>query len=478
MNGTDSRRALAAVIDTGLAPRADPPRRVIVVGAGMAGLVAAGALLDAGHDVSIVEARARVGGRIRTIREPFTDGLYGEAGAARIPASHDLTLRCCRRFNLALRPITSGNPQAFVYLRGRRYRAAEIQRNPGLLPFDLASLERGRSIGELWASTLAEITAAVRARGDEAWSEIVHELDDLSTREFLESRGWSEGAIELFGLLAFQEGLLNAACVQLIREEVHLAYVNLLEIEGGMDRLPRAYLARLGPRIRFGARLVAFDQHEDGVRAYFHTEGGRIEEAGDFLILAVPAPALYHVEAMKPFAPAVQRAISGLVYLESTRILMQFRRRFWEDDDGIRGGGSVTDLPIRAVFYPDHHRETGRGVLIASATLGRGARQWAALSPALRTSRALEDLARLHPQAPGELEVSTSCAWHHDEYAGGAFALFDPGDQARVHEVLTRPEGRVYFAGEHAADTHAWIQGAIESGLRAAIQIHARQRAG
>ena len=216
------RRELAAVVNDGLPPHLGPPAKVIVVGAGMAGLVAANALLDAGHHVSIVEARSRVGGRVYSIREPFTDGLYGEAGAVRIPASHDLTLACCRRFNLRLQPLTSGNPRAFVHLRGRRHRAAEIQRNPELLPFDLSTLERGRSIRELWSSTLAEITSAVRARGDEAWAEIVHELDELSTREFLESRGWSESAIELFGLFALQEGLLNAACLELIREEVHV----------------------------------------------------------------------------------------------------------------------------------------------------------------------------------------------------------------------------------------------------------------
>jgi monoamine oxidase len=469
-----TRRDLAAVLTAGLPQHSGRPARVIVVGAGMAGLVAATALVDGGHQVSILEARSRVGGRVHTLREPFIDGLYGEAGAARIPASHDLTLACCRRFNLPLQPVTSGNPRAFVHLRGRRYRVAEIQQDPELLPFDLTPLERGRSIAELWSSTVAEIAAAVRARGDEAWSEIVHELDDLSTREFLESRGWSDAAIELFGLFAFQEGLLNAACLQLIREDFRLSYVHLQEIEGGMDRLPRAYLARLAPYLRFGARLVAFDQTETGVRVYWQSEGGRVEESGDYLVLAVPAPALYHVEPLKPMASRVQRAIGRLRYLAASRILMQFRRRFWEDDDGIFGGGSVTDLPIRAITYPDHHRETGRGVLVSSYTLDRGAEQWGAVAPGSRATRALEHLARVHPQAPREIEVSVSHAWQYDEYAGGAFAIFDPGDQARVHDALVQPDGRVYFAGEHTATAHAWIQGAIESGLRAAIQIHSR----
>ncbi len=456
----------------GLGRRTTPAKRVIVVGAGMAGLVAALELKRAGHDVVVLEGRSRVGGRVHTLREPFSDGLYAEAGAMRIPQSHDLTLGYCRRFNLTLAPFTSGNPEAFVSLRGRRFRAREIHANPRLLPFELALLEQGSTIEELWNRTLAEIIAAVRVRGDDAWAELVHELDELSTREFLESRGWSEGAIELFGLLAFQEALMNSACLELIREEVHGCYINLLEVAGGMDLLPRAFLPELGASIRYGARMFAFDQSDDAVRIHFQTTGGRYSETGDFAIITAPFPVLRHVEAIKPLSPAMQRAIRQLRYDASAKILMQFRRRFWEDDDGIFGGGSVTDLPIRAVYYPDHHRETGRGILLASYTWNEDAQRWGSLSPSDRVAQALENLAQIHPQAPAEFETGATAMWHHDEFAGGAFALFDPGQQTRLHDTIVRPEGRLYFAGEHTSLAHAWIQGAIESGLRTALQIH------
>jgi monoamine oxidase len=71
-----------------------------------------------------------------------------------------------------------------------------------------------------------------------------------------------------------------------------------------------------------------------------------------------------------------------------------------------------------------------------------------------------------------EFEVGASYMWHDDDLAGGAFALFDPGQQTRLHEAIVAPEGRVHFAGEHASLAHAWIQGAIESGLRTALAIH------
>ena len=88
--------------------------------------------------------------------------------------------------------------------------------------------------------------------------------------------------------------------------------------------------------------------------------------------------------------------------------------------------------------------------------------------------QALEDVTRIHPQAADEFEVGASKMWHDDEFAGGAFALFDPGQQTLLYEAIVAPEGRIHFAGEHASLSHAWIQGAIESGVRAAAEVHDR----
>ncbi len=113
------------------------------------------------------------------------------------------------------------------------------------------------------------------------------------------------------------------------------------------------------------------------------------------------------------------------------------------------------------------------GVILASYTWSEDAQRWGSLSPAERLVQALEDVAEIHPQVTREFEVGASHMWHDDEFAGGAFALFDPGQQTLLYKDIIAPEGRIYFAGEHASLTHAWIQGAIESGLRAASQIHA-----
>jgi len=132
----------------------------------------------------------------------------------------------------------------------------------------------------------------------------------------------------------------------------------------------------------------------------------------------------------------------------------------------------VTDLAIRNVYYPEHGRETGRGVLLASYTWSEDAQRWGSLDPRERLVQAVEGVREIHPQIVEEVEAGASKMWHDDDLAGGAYALFDPGQYHLLNEAIAAPEGRVYFAGEHASRAHAWIQGAIESGLRAAHQIH------
>ena len=239
-----------------------------------------------------------------------------------------------------------------------------------------------------------------------------------------------------------------------------------------MDGLPRAFLPSLQDRIRFSAKMIAIDQTPDEVIVHYQTMAGRQSATGDYAILTVPFPVLRHVEVLQPFSRAKQRAIRQLHYDASGKIFFQCRRRFWEEDDGIYGGGTVTDLPVRNIYYPEHGRETGRGVLVASYTWLEDAHRWGSLSQHDRIVQALENVALIHPQVLEAFEVGASKMWHQDEFAGGAFALFEPGQQTLLHEHIIAPEGRIHFAGEHASLTHAWIQGAIESGLRAAYEIH------
>jgi monoamine oxidase len=438
----------------------------------MAGLVAAYELKRAGHDPLILEAQRRIGGRVYTLREPFTEGLYAEVGAMRIPRAHKLTLEYVGRFHLKTNDFTMDNPRAYYYIGGRKICIADGDADPSLLGFETADHERGLAAGKLWLRSIHPLLDMLQKDGEAAWAGIVSKYDQYCTREFLELSGWSEGAIEMYGLLANQEAVMNSSFLELFREDAGRYYTDMLEIQGGTDRLPQAFLPELKGHIRFGARMIAMDQSPDDVTIHYQTAAGRFREKADFAIITVPFPVLRHVEILKPFTRLKQRAIRQLHYDASAKILFQCRRRFWEEDEGIFGGGTITDLPIRNLYYPDHGRETGRGVILASYTWSEDAQRWGSLSPHDRIEQALDDVAEIHPQVLKEFEVGASWMWHDDEFAGGAFALFDPGQQTLLYDEIVRPEGRIHFAGEHASLHHAWIQGAIESGLREAIAIH------
>lgn len=460
-----------SIIKTGL-ERTPHPKKIIVVGAGMAGLSAAYELKRAGHQVTLFEAQQRVGGRLQTYREPFTHGLYAEAGGMRLPKSHALTMAYVEKFNLTTTPFTMGNPNCYVFMNGKKMRLHEFRTDPGVLGFELSENERGKTASELWEHALEPIEQKLRERGDDAWDEIMAQYDNHSLREFCEECGWSEGAIEMFGLFAGYEGRQNASFIDIIRPEIGGSFRDLVELEGGSDNLPNAFLPALNANLRFGAKMIALDQSPDEVTVHYKTRAGRFSEKGDYVILTLPFPLMRHIEILKPFSWTKQRAIRQVHYDASTKVLLQARRRFWEEDEGIFGAGTVTDLPIRNLYYPDHGRETGRGVLLASYTWAEDAQRWGSLTPEERIEQAIEDVSKIHPQIVREFEVGASKVWHDDEFAGGAFALFEPGQFTRLYTAICQNEGRVYFAGEHASVYHRWIQGAIESGLRVANEIH------
>jgi len=448
------------------------PKKVAIVGAGLAGLVAGYELKRAGHNPIILEAQQRVGGRVYTLRDPFAEGLYAEVGAMRIPRAHALTMAYIEKFGLPTNDFTMDNPNAYYYIGSNKVRASEANANPALLGFDVATNEIGKTAGQLYMESIQPLMDILQKDGDTAWDEIVAKYDQYSTREFLELNNWSEGMIEMFGLLANQESVMNSSFLELFREDSGNYYTDMIEIQGGTDRLPHAFLPELRDNIRFGAKMIAMDQSPDNVTIHYQTPAGRFSETADYAIITVPFPVLRHVEVLTPFSRAKNRAIRQLHYDASAKILFQCKRRFWEEDDGIFGGGTLTDLPIRNLYYPNHGRETGRGVILASYTWSEDAQRWGSLKPDDRIVQALDDVAEIHPQITKEFEVGASWMWHDDEFAGGAFALFDPGQQSLLYDEIIKPEGRIHFAGEHASLYHAWIQGAIESGLRAAMAIH------
>ncbi len=446
-------------------------RDVVVIGAGIAGLAAAYELKRAGHRPVILEAQNRVGGRILTLRS-FAPGLYAEAGAMRIPRSHDLTLDYCAHLRMPMVPFVMGNPRGLVYVGGQRMTAAEARKDPGRLGFALAGTEAGRNADELWEAAIAELRAMVAADAGAGWAEIERRYDGYSLHDFLRERAWSDAAIEYYAVLNFLEADMHNAFTEILREDLGGAYSDMQTIAGGMDALPNALYAHLQDEVRLGAEVFAIEQDPDGVTVHYKTEATRGQVRGDYAVCTLPFPVLRFVEVSPEMSAAKRRAVRQLNYHASTKILFAVRERIWETEDGIDGGATVTDLPIRRINYPPADASTRRGVLLASYTWGQDALQWGAMDEETRLEEALDDVARIHPRIREVYEGGASYAWYGDRWARGAFALFAPGQQASLQADILRPEGRILFAGEHCSLYHAWIQGSLESGIGAARLIH------
>lgn len=140
-----SQESMISIIRNGL-PKTTSPRQIVIVGAGMAGLVSASLLKEAGHQVTILEGSDRVGGRVFTLRSPFHDGGYIEAGAMRIPSTHLLTLEYISKFRLPLNEFINTTPNDLFYVNGVKARRWMYEKKPSILRFPVAPKERGKTV--------------------------------------------------------------------------------------------------------------------------------------------------------------------------------------------------------------------------------------------------------------------------------------------------------------------------------------------
>jgi len=457
----------------GFPQKATSPKKIVIVGAGMAGLVAAYELRRAGHEVKILEARERVGGRVLTLREPFSPGLHTEAGAMRVPAKHKITSTYIQKFGLQTMKFTMTSTNSLYYFGGRKCLKSEAEHDPQILNLDFSGQHGDESILQTWEK-FVQAAAEQLAVDENYWDDLLGRYGDLSLFEFFKKHGYSLESISNFGLVAGLEPVFRNSVLELLQVAMAWHDTGMVQILGGMDNLPKAFLAELQGCIELGAEVVALDYTPDSVTVHYKRGADVRQARGDYAILALPYPALRFVDLLKSFSPGKQIAIRQLNYLNAVKVFIECRRRFWEDDEGIVGGTTTTDLPIQQIVYPEHGRETGRGVLIGCYTYDREARRWAALPAEERISQTVKYVSQIHPQVTEAFETGTSKVWGEDKFAGGAFAIFEPGQQAMLYAHMIAPEGPLHFAGEHASLKHSWIEGAVESGLRAAQEIHAR----
>ncbi|HZI85071.1 MAG TPA: FAD-dependent oxidoreductase [Casimicrobiaceae bacterium] len=478
--------ANAALPALAATPNASKSLHVVVVGAGLAGLVAAYELERRGHRVTILEADAHhVGGRARTLR--FEGGLHGEAGAMRIPARHQLTRQYIAEFHLPLRPFVFSNPKAYYFVRGTRCRVGDVKSLYGL--FALRDDERTQTPDYFWDAAVGK---ALRSLSEEEKVDLsadtpatnrIRAYDQQSLQQLLEAAGLSDEAIEFLATTSASETLLSSAATETLREELKEVWTQGFdELVDGTDTLASAFAKNLRSKPRLGCAVVRITQDPSRRRAaaIYRERGQERRVEGDFLLCTLPCPVLTRIAFEPGLSGPKARAIRQLNYDSSTKVLAIARWRFWEIDDGIFGGGTFTDLPIATAYYPSDNAlsknprvSAGPGVLLASYSWGQAARRLASLPHPERAAAVLQSLSRVHPQLADRTLVRHTASWSWDNHplSGGAFAWFMPGQHSALHRHIVAPEDRIYFAGEHASLTHTWMQGALESGLRATREM-------
>src|SRR5258705_8110683 len=251
-------------------------QRVIIIGAGLAGMAAAFELVQAGHHVTILEARMRAGGRVQTLREPFSDGMYAEAGAMYVPDSHDWTMKYIKLFDVPLDPVPHATLSSILRLRGRQ---VELKPNaPVHWPFNLKPDEREVDRRGLWQKYVIPVLNELDNDLAPDWPPAsLKQYDRITFAEFLRRRGASPDAVAIMNLglaSGLGDGAEAVAALDLLREAAHREQTREVStIKGGSDVFPLAFAKRLADKIEYGAPVLSIAQHTDRVSVIYSQAG-------------------------------------------------------------------------------------------------------------------------------------------------------------------------------------------------------------
>lgn len=432
--------------------------RAIVVGAGLAGLSAAWELERRGWDVTVLEARDRLGGRVRTLRG-FAGGQVAEGGGEFIDTTHRLMLRFARRFGLPLEDVRRGGGryEDVAYVDGRleplvRLYDREYSRSADLLY--AAARRLGRPLDP------ADPAAAGARHDRRSVAGLMDELGiDGDARMLIDRDIRDDYAIEPERL-----SLLFFLIENKVTWGTPASGVEAFRIAGGNDRLAGAFARRLRRAPHLGAPVTSVRRRGSGVRV--RARGEAVE--GDVVVLAAALAGLRGVRFDPPLPAAVAGAIRELQYGPVAKTALQYRRRFWRR----RGfsGDTLTDLPFSASWDATGRQRGRRGVLLTYASGEAGFAAAGLAEPALTDSTAAQ-LERVYPGSHRLLDSGAVVPWANGPLDRGAYSAYAPGQVTDFWTALRRPHGRIHLAGEHTATQVGYMEGAVESGLRAARRI-------
>ena len=472
---------------------------VLVLGAGMAGMVAAYELRNAGYKVQVLEYNSRAGGRNWTLRggDSYTElggftqecrfdpGLYINPGPWRLPYHHHGMLSYCKKLGVALEPFVQINYNAYVHnskaFGGKPQRLRAVKADyAGHVAELLAKATNNHALdAEVTTEDRALLLESLRATGSlDSNFRFVKGSESSDRRGYQKDPGGGLTAKPIYSDPVTLSDLLKSGLWgTLAIGELYDMQTTMFQPVGGMGMVGQAFGRELGPLIRYNAKVIDIDQNDHGVSVtYEDLSAGSSKQTAkaDWCVCTIPLSILGQIPLKVDGSMA--KAIAAVPYSTGLKVGLQFKRRFWEEDEQIYGGISYTNLPIGQISYPSSRFfSEGKGVLLGAYIWDMAeSMRFSSMSPADRVAKAVEYGSQIHPQYAKEFDNGVGVAWHRVPGAMGCFGLWSDAARAEHYDNLCAFDNRIVLAGEHASYLPAWQEGAVTSALDAIGRLQSR----
>jgi monoamine oxidase len=479
-----------------------PGTSVLILGAGVAGMVAALELRNAGYKVQILEYNNRPGGRNWSLhggdsytelggftqKVGFDPGQYLNPGPWRIPYHHYGILDYCKRLGVALEPFNQVNFNAYLHStqayggKPQRFRAVHADWQGHVSELLAKSTRQGALDKAVTAEDREILMQALKY-----WGALDSNYQYAKGAISSDRRGWKSdpgGGLDSVPIpsdpLVLGDLLKSRLWGGLPNGLGYDFQSSIFQPVGGMGMIGNAFGKELGATIKYNCKVIDIRQDAKGVTATYvdASRGGAAQKArGDWCICTIPASILSQIP-MNVGAP-MKNAINQLPYEAALKVGLQFKRRFWEEDEQIYGGITYTNQPNALLGYPQYNYfSKGKGVILGAYTFGAPAFEAAAKPPEARIRDALEYGAKIHPQYRHEYDCGVAVAWHRVPWTLGCAGRWTDERRAQHYNNLCALDGRILLAGEHASRIPAWQEGAVTSAIDALGRLHKRVMAG